>query len=199
MGLDMWIYGIKDIDEKDIPENVTAKWLDDNGYSYVQQYEDDDEFYKMYHDLYDYSVMKDVIFTVTDFDKVKKDYKISENAIFAGLSSNGTVRTVFFEYGKYHRTQKSVALSQEEWNKYDKQVIRKALIYKYDELAYWRKEYDLQDLIYNECNGEIYNCGFHKIDHELMKKINKYLKSRKMDKQSINDDGYIVKMYHEWY
>lgn len=104
-----------------------------------------------------------------------------------------------FQYGKYGGLRKEILISDEELKKYDKQVIRKALIYKYDELAYWRKEYDLQDLIYNEYNGEVYNCGFHKIDDELMKKINKYLKLREMNKQSINDDGYIVKMYHEWY
>lgn len=196
MGLDMWIYGIKEINEKDIPENVTEEWLDNNYYSYVEQYEDDDEFDKMYHDLYDYSIMKNVIFTDTDYDKIKKDYKLPKNALVAGWRSDGTI---IFQYGKYGGLRKEVTISNEELKKYDKQVIRKALIYKYDELAYWRKEYDLQDLIYNEYNGEIYNCGFHKIDDELMKKINKYLKSRKMDKQSINDDGYIVKMYHEWY
>lgn len=198
MGLDMYIYGIKEINEKDIPENITEEWLDNNGYSYVQRYEDDDEdeFDKMYHDLYDYSVMKDVIFTDIDYDKIYKDYKLPKNAVLSGLKSGGTF---IFQYGKYGELSKEVTISDEELKKYDKQVIRKALIYKYDELAYWRKEYDLQDLIYNEYNGEIYNCGFHKIDDELMKKINKYLKSRKMDKQSINDDGYIVKMYQEWY
>ena len=36
-------------------------------------------------------------------------------------------------------------------------------------------------------------------ENELMKEINEYLKSRELDKQSINDDGYAVKMYHEWY
>jgi len=196
MGLDMWIYGIKEINEKDIPENVTEEWLDNNGYAYVQQYEDDDEFDKMYHDLYDYSIMKDVIFTVIDDDKIKEDNKLPKNAILSGWKSDGTI---IFSYGKQGRFRKEITISNEELKKYDKQVIRKALIYKYDELAYWRKEYDLQDLIYNEYNGDIYNCGFHKIDDELMKKINKYLKSKGMDKQSINDDGYVVKMYHEWY
>lgn len=89
MGLDMWIFGIKEINEKDIPENVTEKWLDDNDYSYVQQYEDDDEFDKMYHDLYDYSIMKNVIFTDTDYDKIKKDYKLPKNATLAGWKSDG--------------------------------------------------------------------------------------------------------------
>ena len=196
MGLDMWIYGIKEINEKNIPENVTEEWLDDNGYSYVQQYEDDDEFDKMYPDLYDYSIMKDVIFTDTDFDKIKKDYNLPKNALVSGFGSDGTI---IFSYGKLGRFRKENTKSNEELKKYDKQVTRKALIYKYNELAYWRKEYDLQDLIYNEYNGDVYNCGFHKIDDELMKKINKYLKSKGMDKQSINDDGYVVKMYHELY
>lgn len=201
MGLDMWIYGIKEINEKDIPENVTEEWLDDNDYSYVQQYEDDDEFDKMYHDLYDYSIMKNVIFTDIDYDKIKEDNKLPKNAILAGWQSDGTFIFQYgiFHYGEYSKLIKEVTISDEEFKKYDKQVIRKALIYKYDELAYWRKEYGLQDLIYNEYNGNVYNCGFHKIDDELMKKINKYLKLREMDEQSINDDGYIVKMYHEWY
>ena len=194
----MWIYGIKEINEKDIPENVTEEWLDDNGYSYVQQYEDDDEneFDKMYHDLYDYSIMKNVIFTDIDYDKIKKDNKLSKNAMLAGWKSGGIF---IFQYGKYGGLTKEVPISNEELKKYDKQVTRKALIYKYDELAYWRKEYDLQDLIYTGYHKEIYNCGFHELDNDLMEKINRYLEINDMDKQSINDDGYIAKMYHEWY
>ena len=83
--------------------------------------------------------------------------------------------------------------------KYDYQELRESLVFKCDELAYWRKEYDLQDLIHNEYKGTIYNCGFHLMDDNLMKKINLYLKKHYMERQNINDPEYIAKMYHEWY
>lgn len=191
MGLDMWIYGIKDISNDEIPDNMPESWYINNDYKLIDKYEED-EFDKLFHDMYKYSVVRNVIYTITDFDKIKKEYGINEKAYLC-----------FMGHGKigfqYKKSYKEIAIEQDELDKYDKEITREALVYKADELAYWRKEYDLQDLIYNEYYGQIYNCGFHEIDDELMKKINKYLKSRKMDKQDINEDGYIVKMYHEWY
>ena len=192
MGLDMWIYGIKDISNEDIPDGMPESWYEKNGYRLITHYDDDDDFEQMFHDMYAYSAEKNVEYVEIDFDKIKEDYGIKKEAHLSYFWHN----TVGFSYKDYY---KKIDISQNEWDNYEKKVFHKTLIFKGDELAYWRKEYDLQDLIYSEYNGDVYNCGFHKIDNELMKEINEYLKSRELDKQSINDDGYIAKMYHEWY
>lgn len=193
MGLDMWMYGIKDISNDEIPDNMPESWYEEHDYKMIEHYEDDNDFDNMYHDMYDYSVIRNVEYTETDFEKIKKDYNVNKDAYVSMLGSDGVIG---FSCRNYY---KEVKISEDELNKYDKKVFRESLVYKADELAYWRKEYDLQDLIYNEYYGQIYNCGFHKIDDDMMKKINRYLRARNMSNQSINNDGYIAKMYHEWY
>ena len=193
MGLDMWMYGIKDISNDEIPDGMPESWYEEHGYKMITHYEDDNDFDNMFHDMYDYSVIRNVEYTETDFEKIKEDYNVKKEAHISMMSGGGVIG---FSCGEYH---KQVKISEDELNKYDKKVFREAIIFKGDELAYWRKEYKLQELIYNKYYGNIYNCGFHEIDDDMMKKINRYLKSKDMDKQNINDDGYVAKMYHEWY
>ena len=192
MGLDMWMYGIKDISNDEIPDNMPESWYEENGYKLITHYDDDNDFEQMFHDMYAYSAERNVEYSETDFDKVKEDYGIKKEAHISFFGGN----TIGFSCKDYY---KEIDITQDELDKYEKKVFHKALIFKADELAYWRKEYDLQDLIYNEYCGQICNCGFHEIDDDMMKKINRYLRVRNMSKQSINNDGYIAKMYHEWY
>ena len=192
MGLDMWMYGIKDISNEDIPDGMPESWYEENGYKLITHYDDDNDFEQMFHDMCDYSTEKNVEYSETDFDKVKKDYGIKKEAYLSYFGGN----KIGFSCKDYY---KEIDITQDELDKYEKKVFHKALVFKRDELAYWRKEYDLQNLIYNEYNGQIYNCGFHRLNKTMMTKINRYLKSRDMSKQNINSEDYVAKMYHEWY
>ena len=192
MGLDMWMYGIKDISDEEIPDNMPQEWYEEHDYKLITHYENDDDFDNMYGDMYIYSAIRNVEYIETDMEKLKKDYKIHENANLGSIIGG---KLGFY----YNKKSWEIEISEDEIKKYDKKVFRKALIFKADELAYWRKEYNLQDLIYTGYHKEIYNCGFHELDDDLMEKINRYLEVNDMYKQNINDDGYIAKMYHEWY
>lgn len=192
MGLDMWMYGIKDITKDDIPDGMPESWYEDNGYKLIVIDYEDDEFNKMYNDLLKYAVTRNVIYIETDYNKLKKDYGIDEEMHLCYWGNN----KMGFSYREFY---KEIELTHEELDKYDINVARESLVFKGDELAYWRKEYNLQDLIYENYNGDIYNCGFHELDDELMKKINRYLKRNEMNRQNINDIDYVTKMYHEWY
>lgn len=193
MGLDMWMYGIKDISGEEIPDGMPQEWYEEHDYKLITHYENEDDFDKMYGDMYgNCSVIRNVEYTETDIEKLKKDYEIHEKANLSSIIGG----RLGFSYNKKHW---EIEISEDEIKKYDKKVFREALIFKADELAYWRKEYNLQDLIYTGYHKRIYNCGFHELDDDLMEKINRYLEINDMDKQNINDDGYIAKMYHEWY
>ena len=37
MGLDMWMYGIKDISNEDIPDGMPESWYEENGYKLITQ------------------------------------------------------------------------------------------------------------------------------------------------------------------
>ena len=192
MGLDMWMYGIKDISNENIPDGMPESWYEENGYKLITHYDDDKDFEQMFHDMYAYSAEKNVEYGETDYDKIKEDYGIKKEARISSFCGN----TIGFSCKDYY---KEIDITHDELDKYEKKVFHKALIFKGDELAYWRKEYDLQDLIYNEYDGQIYNCGFHRLTKTMMTKINRYLKSRDMSKQNINSEDYVAKMYHEWY
>ena len=192
MGLDMWMYGIKDISNEDIPDGMPESWYEKNGYKLITHYDDDSDFEQMFHDMYKYAVERNVEYSETDIEKIKDDYGIEKKAEVSYLGHD----VIGFSYRDYY---KQISISKDEWDKYEKKVFHKALIFKGDEIAYWRKEYSLQELIYREYDGQIYNCGFHRLTKAMMTKINRYLKSRGMDKQNINSEDYIAKMYHEWY
>ena len=196
MGLDMYMYGIVDISSDDIPDGEKTNVYEDKGYSLIDKKDyDEDEFDGMFHDLIPYAVIRNVSYTLTDWEKIKKSYNLPENSNLCGISSDGTYWFIDSDSKKDYK----IFISEQEMRKYDYQELRESLVFKCEELAYWRKEYDLQDLIHNEYKGTIYNCGFHLMDDNLMKDINKYLKKRDMDRQSINNPEYIAKMYHEWY
>ena len=72
MGLDMWMYGIKDISNDEIPDNMSESWYEENGYKLILHYNDDNDFEQMFHDMYAYSTEKNVEYSETDFDKIKK-------------------------------------------------------------------------------------------------------------------------------
>ena len=191
MGLDMWIFGIKDVSNENIPDEMDSSCYEDNGYQVIDictSYEEE------LRDLLPYSVTKNVKSMLINMDKLKKDYNIPQEASVWLWGSDGVIG---FQCGEDYNKQ--ITVSDGEMEKYYEQVLLQSLIFKCDELAYWRKYYDLQDLIHNEYCGEIYNCGYHKLDNELLKTINKFLEKNKQDTQSINDDGYVAKMYHEWY
>ena len=147
MGLDMWMYGIKDISNDEIPDNMPESWYEEHEYNIIRIDENDNEFNDMFKDLYNYSVIRNVVYTETDWNKLMKDYEIDKNASISRWSSDGTIG---FSCKNYY---KEIAVTQDELEKYNIDVTAKTLVYKADELAYWRKEYDLQDLIYKEYYG----------------------------------------------
>ena len=48
MGLDMWMYGIKDISGEEIPDGMPQEWYEEHNYKLITYYEGDDDFDNMY-------------------------------------------------------------------------------------------------------------------------------------------------------
>ena len=70
---------------------------------------------------------------------------------------------------------------------------------KCEEVAYWRKRYDLQDALYDASEVPIQNCGYYPMTDDMWNAI------RKWDKETYNrlahykyDDSCLI-AYHEWY
>ena len=77
--------------------------------------------------------------------------------------------------------------------------IKESYIFKKKELAYWRKYYDLQELIHEEYDGEVVNCGFHELTDGTIDDIVDFLVDNNESLQDILESGFAAKMYHEWY
>ena len=100
MGLDMWMYGIKDISGEEIPDNMPQEWYEEHDYEMIEHYEDDNDFDNMFHDMYDYSVIRNVEYTETDFEKIKEDYNVNKDAYISMLGSGNVIG---FSRGNYYK------------------------------------------------------------------------------------------------
>lgn len=94
--------------------------------------------------------------------------------------------------------EKKVVLSDEKYLSYTFEKPLDCYVFHREEAGYWRKDYGLQDLIYDmyaeKCRESIENLGFHKMDDEMMREISEY-SGEKFDELS-DDECYV---YHEWY
>ena len=198
MGLDMWIYGIKDIKDHIIPVNMPASWYYANDYSLTQIDENDDDFIEKYADLEPYSVRRNVVYTKTDFEKIRADYNIPEDTIMGGYTNSMDGKSVKF---RFYLDSKmfTVSLSKRELELYCVYIPIESFVFKKEELAYWRSLPDLQALIYKEYPNVIRNTGYHELDKDVLKKIVRWLTCYRFPLQKIKTAGYAAKMYHEWH
>ena len=160
MGLDMWMYGIRDISNDDIPDGKTENWYNDRGYSVIDTNDyDEDELEELIGDLIPYCVERNVEYTLTDLKRIKKDYNIPEEAyldMWGGnllgfswkVEENEKNDNEYVSYLEPYRGKNNAVIEIDDIRKYDIKEVHKSFINKKDELAYWRKYYDLQDLIY---------------------------------------------------
>ena len=198
MGLDMWIFGIKDIKDNIIPDNMPASWYYANDYSLAQIDENDDDFVEKYADLEPYSVRRNVVYTKTDFEKIRADYNIPEDAIMGGYTNSMDRKSVIFHF-YLDSKMFTVSLSKRALELYCLYIPIESFVFKKEELAYWRSLPDLQALIYEEYPNVIRNTGYHELDKDVLKKVVRWLTRYRFPQQKIKTAGYAAKMYHEWY
>ena len=70
--------------------------------------------------------------------------------------------------------------------------------FKISEVAYWRKEYDLDEMLCKAYDGEVRNCGYHKLNDEMRKIILEH-ESGNIAECDIEDTEDSVVCYHQWY
>ena len=92
-------------------------------------------------------------------------------------------------YNLYDKTIE-VSLSEIE-EKFKKEITYDGYAVELQRVAYWRKDYDLEDRIYEQLDREIENCGYYLVTNKDLEEL---------DLLDIidcepNDDIF----YHEWY
>lgn len=192
MGLDMFLYGVKRVKEEDVPSVVTEEWIENTGLRNA----DIDRINAK--DLLPYSVVRTVLAKVTDYDKIKRAYGIPENAIHGGWCCSSSKGFVLFFYDEEHNQAVVSTTKKELDEKFTKTVEKKAIVFSIEELAYWRKNYDLQDFFYENLESPG-NVTFSELSQETLGKLKSWLSRRNLDKQKIFSKGYDAKMYYEWW
>lgn len=182
MGLDIWLFKIRKT-KKDL-SNV--KTLDDIRQLGLNSFtEKGVKPSYMYDDLIPYCVEVMCENDYIDIDKIKKTYGLEDiysesiGGIYSFVDKNG----------------KKISLTSDEI-KDNFTVTRQEATYVFEEenVYYWRKRYDIQDLFYESYQVE--NCGYTEVDIETLEHIQKEYDEGLIIPE-LGDDEAVF--YHEWY
>ena len=184
MGLDMFMFKVRKLSDKEVASlsgKNTQIFTNDILFFTKKDVEKEDT-QDMLRDLKPYLTMIPAVTSFYDVEKIKADNDIPAEAMIGMRchERNNTMRFTF--YWKDGRKEVSFADT-------DYVIDENVEVYAchHEEIRYWRKNYELQNKIYENYDGEIENCGYYALNEEFLKELfprRKYF------------DGIL---YHEWY
>jgi len=191
MGLDMYAYRVRKLTDKELAktEGRDMKNVGENVLCIPTE-----EIVKSKDgsltDLIPYMRPLHATKTETDFDQIKRDYDVPDDWELCGCSYNGRIATFRFCGNGDWENLKVVNIHHQKCEEYERTRTLPCMAVYYEQVAYWRKEYLLEDALYEAYDGEIINCGFHLANEKMKHLMLKY-------KASFDPDDTIF--YHEWY
>lgn len=205
MGLDMYVYHIEKIPKQELDaaqklryDEVLDKYLCINA-EYIEDAE--------YHDILPYMQKVENIATDSINDeKLRAAYNIPEDWYLFGCSNDNTRHVFSFTSDDSVKT-KDIVVTNEELQKFFDTSYQTYYIAKCTEVMYWRKAYQLQDMLHNAYRGSILNCGYHRLNQDMVQAIKRYGADEVAEAfediniqddfgKSTETDGYF---YLEWY
>lgn len=195
MGLDQYIYRLSKVGKDTIKKlnGMNEDDIDWHDYMIVSK-ETMDKYPNCYSDILDILRPIQVKNTLIDIDRMEKDYHVD------GLRCRGTIMSykgIVYEYVKKtpdgnHETI-SISLSEEQLKKYRYEKTVDSYICRRKEVYYMRKEYEVQDSIYELYDGAIENCGYHHMSEDMIHAVNECAGKKVLDPAATN------LFYYEWY
>lgn len=188
MGLDMYMY------KASKPQLKGQKWtyegLEQAGYS---MFPVKDEITRDMKDLRKFMVKITVPTEYYDVQKIKETFNLRNTPYWSGFGPDG------WYFSTSHRDDPSVTIPDDQIKDYLVTRDGTFWVVKLDEVGYWRKEYDLQDMIHALKRVPIANCGYYCLTSTQLKKIDAFIRANDIEpfECSAEDAGYIY--YHEWY
>lgn len=200
MGLDMWVYRASRISDKELAAieglSMEDMWEKDIHTFILSDITKEEE--PMYADIIPLCRITTIDVSYWNVAKIKEDLGINPDAdayisyisykdggVDIGLSIIGEEKI------KYLR-----GINSEDYTLHKQE---KTYVVKMKELAYWRKNYELQQALYDDyfsgIGHSIINCGYHKLNRTMFNDI------IRMDGQKqLKGKRYTDKLfYHEWY
>ena len=184
MGLDMYLYRAKK------PALKMGIYSEDDDYiSGLIQIPKEEITNPMYEELMPFVARIQVAEHRYDTEAISKDYKIGENV--HPISFDSAAITFSGSNGTTPPIPKETIQSN-----YTKPVIQTRFVVDIQEVYYWRKAYNVQNLIHNETDRVIENCGFYRITEDVAQKIHNI--DSDFSPSIVNDEEANI-FYHEWY
>lgn len=147
MGLDMWVFKLKRLSEEEIGENRYRGTKADIFWNvFCLSKTDFDENPEMFKDIMPFTTIESLLDSTCRYDLMKKDYSIPQSAQLVSISN----RPCEMEFGFADNDAKypPVCISHDRLEGYTEYHLRPYYLVHKEEIQYWRKEYGLQDKLY---------------------------------------------------
>jgi hypothetical protein len=217
MGLDMYMYKVDRLAESEAAR-LNQMDSDDVGgcyspYHYIRK-DVVDENPEPYSDLIPFFRQVKLLTQEFNYAKCFKDHHIHPNEEIVG--SHQSSKSIGFLFANGHRLE----LSDDEFEKYIDSVDRDFYIWKAEEVAYWRKAYDLHDFLEtsrilirghqmrkngtNPTEEDLHNwttanCGYYLLSEEEKQALENYLHDRDMEPIDELHAQSANLFYHAWW
>lgn len=180
MGLDQYIFRVKKLNLED--REYTSEEIENLGYSKAFVDEAADE-YDLIEQLIPYTATRQVSCKFINNAKIRKDYNLPDDIHVNMYSSDGIM------FGDVLIPLNVVG------EKYTVTQTKPCYIWKTEEEAYWRKNYDLQEWIY-ETLENVQNTGYYLLDAEIINELNETFNENIPDEDPTDEEALF---YWEWY
>lgn len=196
MGLDMYLYRLsKPRPPVDTLNKMTYDTLTDKGY---MVFVDGEEFPANFEAIKPYAKRVNIEARYINFEQIKKDFDIPDDAFIVGESYSN--EEVGYTFHLPHDDSQHITIPYEEYEK--KYIFPKrtdAWCIKAEHIAYWRKNYNLENAIYDACDTSIENCGFYPLNSDMWDVICRHDPSVYERIKEYRDKTSGCVCYHEWY
>ena len=200
MGLDMYLNRVTrltDNEKKLVAEN-RDKAVDNGITEVVLDYLDGRPIYAgEIEDIMPYLHIVDSPKKYWNEEKLKKHFGVPANArrVSECYSQDGNTWTYKLDGKYFHVTFNDIKDMVDEF--LDTHIVKCGYC-RISEIKYWRKEYDLDNMLCKAYDGAVMNCGYHKLNDEMRKIILEH-EAGNLKECDIEDAEDSVVCYHQWY
>lgn len=196
MGLDMYLHRFSKprADVKNL-NKLSYEQLMDKGYLVIIKGEDMPANFSSIQPL---AKEVEVDATYVNFAKIKEAYGIPDDAFVVGESYSQN--EIGYTFHLPHDDSQHIVIPID---KFEQEFLFKkktnAYCIRSERVAYWRKNYILQDAFHNACSVAIENCGYYPFNMDMWKvleELDPQVYDELKDYKSSN--SYVI-AYHEWY
>ena len=191
MGLDMYAYKVRkpSLD----PSKVYARQELQREYVVLPP---DEATSELYQQVTPYAQKLRVTCRYYDLEKIREDFNMPDAEIWM-VSSEGIGIG-----GKVNGIETTRKISTEQITAcYIVVREEECLVFAAESVAYWRKEYDLQELICDSLGGNVQDIGFYQLDKQTVDRINQYSADHCPTEfiEWVEPTETSALFYHEWY